>query len=142
MKKQLFDEYATFTTKDNRTYNIQKERIYIGGKSDYYGKLYIITSDDKSKDMHVIDEIYSFDNNRLRFLEDIYSNTDKFKTIEHSQNNSIDRPITVVRDYETRVRELNSIGDIKEFHSDLMDYHTDTIIKEKDNNLLKRLILK
>lgn len=141
MANKLFNEYAVITTKDKKTYNIQKERIFIGGKTNYYGKLYIITSDsDTENKLHIVNEVYSFDNNRLRFLSDIYSSPKKFKTIEHSQDHSIENKITVIETYDTKTNEICSIGNIQSFHSDLIDYEAND--KKNSDNLFKRLILK
>lgn len=139
MKKKLFNEYATITTKDDKVFNIRKKRIFINGKSTYYGKLYIISSEDKN-DVEVIDEVFSFDNNRLRLLTDSYINSEKLDTVEHANNNTIDRPITVVTHYDSVRREIKSIGNIKSIKSDTMNYHINTINKEYDD--IKQLILK
>ena len=141
MSNKLFNEYAIITTKDKKIYNIQKERIYIGGKTNYYGKLYVITSNNNvDNKLHIIDEVYSFDNSRLRFLCDIYNSPKKFNTIEHAQNNSVENKITVVESYDTKTNEICSIGNIESIHSDLIDYESNE--KKQNDNIFKRLILK
>lgn len=119
--EKYFDKYAKITTKDNRKFNIKKLRIYIGGKKKYYGKKYIVIPDTKGFQDKVsfIDEIYSLDNNILRYLSSTYTKPIIINTIEHSIDNSEEKPITVIYDYEDASTEILSLSDIVDFESDL-----------------------
>lgn len=141
--KQLFDKRADIITDNDGRYHIRKNRIYICG-SDYYGKVYTITSNKYSKDnVHIIKEFYPYDNKRLRFLIVNFKNARKFKTREKLPDGT-ERKINVIESYTDVSEYVCSIGDIKHFTSDL-GIQTE-IAKEKpfakarDN--IRRLILK
>ena len=121
MANKYFDKYAQITTADNKKYKIVKRRLYIANGKNYYGKKYIIIPEvDSYSDMHLIDEIYSFDDNVLRFLSNTYHNPTILNTIEHSADNSEDKPITVITDYNEQETEILSVPNIKKFESDKM----------------------
>ncbi len=148
-KNKYFDKFATITTKDNKIFNIRKMRIYIGGKINYYGKQYIITPEieGKEQDFKIINDIYSFDNDRLRFLSDSFKKPIVFDTIEHSVDNSIEKPIRVIQEYDESLTQIDSISNIVKIESDLIIYENDKIInkteqKQKRNLFNKGLILK
>lgn len=148
-KNKYFDKFATITTKDNKIFNIRKMRIYIGGKINYYGKQYIITPEieGKEQDFKIINDVYSFDNDRLRFLSDSFKNPIVFDTIEHSVDNSIEKPIRVIQEYDESLTQIDSISNIVKIESDLIIYENDKIVnkteqKQKRNLFNKGLILK
>lgn len=136
MSNKFFDKYAVITTKDNKKINIKKLRIYVGGKKKYYGKKYIIFPDSEGyqDQVHFVDEVYSLDNNILRFLSDTLEKPMIINTIEHSIDNSEEKPITVIQDYEDSKTEILSIPDITRFESDLIVMENEKIIsKDKEN---------
>lgn len=140
-QKNLFDKRADITTSNGGQYHIRKNRIYICG-SDYYGKVYTITSNKYNKDnVHVIKEIYPYDNKRLRFLIVNFKNAKKFKTIEKLPDGK-ERRIAVIEKYDDKSEYICSIGDIKNIKSDLNQFDNNKNIKIKSDKFIKKLILK
>lgn len=144
MKKKknnnLFDKKADFYTSNNGEYHIRKNRIYICGKN-YYGKLYTISSNKYHKEnVHIIKDIYPIDqNNRLRFLIVNLKNAKKFGTIEKLPNGK-ERRIAVIENFTDESEYIYSIGNIKSFHSDLVELNDVKNSFKKD--YVKKLILK
>lgn len=135
--KQLLDKRADIIT-DNGQYHIRKNRVYICG-SDYYGKVYTISSNKYSKEnVHIIKEFYPSDNKRIRFLMLNLKNAKKFKTIEKLPDGSEQR-INVIERYTDSSEYICSIGNIKSINSDLIEP-----TKEYNfiNNKILKLILK
>ena len=128
---KLFNKTATITTSNNDTYKIESGRYFIMpkyGKRRYrhrYGNAFTITKLDNNKegelltpnDISFIGEIYSFENNRLRFLQDTYKDVKAFDTELH--DNGKELPITVIEGYDEKTQCISSIGDIIEFKSDI-----------------------
>lgn len=136
---KLLDKKADFYT-DNGSYHIRKNRIYICG-SDYYGKVYTITSNKYNRDnVHIIKEIYPYDNKRLRFLILNLKNAKKFGTIEKTDDGK-ERRIAVIEKFTEASEYICSIGDIKKFESDIVDFQ-DYKQKKKTESEIKKLILK
>ncbi len=150
MKNKYFDKYAIITTKDNKKYNIKKIRFYIAGKKHYYGKKYVIFPDKEEfhEEVHLLNEIYSFDNSIIRYLSDTFKNPVILNTIEHTNNNSEEKPITVIQEYEENKTEILSIPEIVKFESDLMVIeHNKIKLKDKEKEKerkkgIKMLILR
>lgn len=139
--KELFDKKADIYTNNNGEYHIRKSRIYICG-SGYYGKLYTISSNKYSKDnVHIIKEIYPYDNKRLRFLLVNFKNAKKFKTIEKLPDGK-ERKIAVIEKFDDVSEYVCSIGDIKRFKSDILDTNDKKIHRIKKDEYIKKLILK
>ena len=136
---KLFDKKADIITSNGGEYHIRKNRVYICG-SDYYGKVYTITSNKYNRDnVHVIKEIYPYDNKRLRFLIVNFKNAKKFKTIEKLPDGS-ERKIAVIEKFTDSSEYICSIGDIKHIKSDLIKEIDKPRKISKEN--IKRLILK
>jgi len=136
---KLFDKSADIFTSNNGQYHIRKNRIYICG-SDYYGKVYTITSNKYNRNnVHIIKELYPYDNKRLRFLIVNYKNAKKFKTREKLPDGT-ERKINVIESFTDKSEYICSIGDIKRINSDLFESKEHTINKTKHN--IKKLILK
>lgn len=128
--------YARITTSDNKVFTIKKIRIYIGGKINYYGKQYVIKPENsENNDLKILDEIYSLDEkeHRFRFLSDTISNPVIFDTIEHSADNSEEKPIRVIEDYENFKTEIISIPNVVTFESDTCIYNKGKLI---DKNMV------
>ena len=144
MGNNLFDKYAEITTNDNKTYKIVKRRLYIAKGKNYYGKKYImIPESNNQEDMHFVDEVYSFDDNVLRFLSDTYHKPTILNTIEHSIDKSIDKPITIITDFDSEETEILSIGNIRKFESDKLYIDNKKTIKKDEMkpkfNILKKI---
>ena len=137
---KLFDKTADIYTDNNGQYHIRKNRIYICG-SDYYGKVYTVTSNKYNRDnVHIIKELYPSDNKRIRFLMVNYKNAKKFKTIE-KLNDGTERKINVIESFTDASEYICSIGDIKKIQSDLIN--DDALEMSKSNlDLFKTKILK
>ena len=141
--KKLFKKKATITTSNNETYNIKAGRYFIMPKygkrrhKHVYGNKY--TESLKPNDISFIGEIFSFDDNRLRFLKETYKDTKIFDTEEH--DNGIERPITVIEAYDDMSKQISSIGNIVRFESDIkeasFDKEATTVIISPE--LVKRL---
>ena len=137
--KQLFDKKADITTGNNGQYHIRKNRVYICG-SNYYGKVYTISSNKYNKDnVHIIKEVYPYDNKRLRFLIINFKNAKKFKTIEKLPDGK-ERKIAVIEKFDDVTEYICSIGDIKKFKSDILELEKKKKAISRDN--IKRLILR
>ena len=135
---QFFNKKADIIT-DNGKYHIRKNRIYICG-SDYYGKVYIISSNKYSKDnVHIIKQFYPSDNNRIRFLMLNLKNAKKFKTIEKLPDGT-ERRINVIEKYTDSTEYICSIGDIKSINSDLNEQTKEN--KIKNIKILKLILTK
>ena len=126
---KLFNKKATITTSNNDKYQIESSRFFIMPKykrnrriKHKYGNEFTITKlvDGEplvTNDISFIGEIYSFDNNRLRFLMDTYKDATMFDTELH--DNGKELPITVVEDYSDKTQCIASIGNIIKFDSDI-----------------------
>lgn len=139
MQDKLFDKKADITTATGGEYHIRKNRVYICG-SNYYGKVYTITSNKYSRDnVHIIKEVYPYDNKRIRLLMVNFKNAKKFRTIEKLPDGT-ERKIAVIEKFTDTSKYICSIGDIKHIKSDLI---TDKHRKSKNNNIkVKKLVLK
>jgi hypothetical protein len=134
-----FNTRLDITTNDNSIYHIRKNRVYIC-KSDYYGKVYTITSNKyNKKNVHIIREFYDNDQNenRLRFRILNLKNAKKFKTIEKLPDGK-ERKIAVIEDYDDSSEYICSIGNIKEFKSDIEIAEKTHVI---DNIKILKLVL-
>lgn len=139
--KFLLDKKADIITNNGGLYHIRKNRVYICGL-DYYGKVYTISSNKyNKKNVHVIKEIYPYDNKRLRFLIVNFKNAKKFKTIEKLPNGN-ERKVAVIEKFDDKSEYICSIGDIKSINSDLMNYNDKQSIRIKPEEFIKKLILK
>lgn len=138
--EKLFDEYLDIKTTNEAKYSIQKKDIYINDSSSFYGQRYIVTSDKlNNKNLYVLKEIYSFEDNRLRYSCERYTNVKIVNTIEKTPDNT-EKPILVVEKYDDKQILINSIGNIKRIDSDKLDEMNEKRKQKKDGIL--RLILK
>lgn len=136
---KMFDKKVDITTKDNINYHIRKNRVYIL-KTNYYGKVYTISSNKYNKqNVHIIKEFYENENNedRLRFRILNLKNAKKFKTIEKLPDGK-ERRIAVIENYDESSEYICSIGQIKEFISDLNPNNKNHAI---DNIKILKLVL-
>ncbi|MBR3116887.1 MAG: hypothetical protein IKF36_03320 [Bacilli bacterium] len=138
----LFDKRADILAGDNDQYHIRKNRVYICG-SDYYGKVYTITSNRYNREnVHIIKEFYPYDNKRMRFLIVNFKNAKKFKTREKLPDGT-ERKINVIEKFTDVSEYICSIGNIKKITSDLLpeeELSQKPVQKVRKN--IKKLILK
>lgn len=130
MNKKLFNSKLHITTEDNKQYTIEKKHIFIHGSLVDYSVADIMKKD---KNVYIIKEIYSLDDNRMRFSYIEYENAKVFETIEKKNGEEV--PVMVIENYDNEKTFIGSIGNIIEFSSDLY-------IKEHDKHKDKAKILK
>ena len=131
---KLFNSKVDIMSNDNSIYHIRKSRVYIR-KSNYYGKIYTISSNKYNKNnVHIIREFYDNEDDRLRFRMCRLTNVTKFKTIEKLPNGT-ERKIAVIDNYDESSEYICSIGNIKKIE-------TDKITEINDNKLSNHKILK
>ena len=137
--EKMFDKRADITTKSNNSYHIRKVRVY-NAKRDYYGKFYVITSNEyNKKNLHIIKEFYQTNQtDRIHVRLCRLVNADIFKSIEKTPDGK-ERKVLVIKDYDSSNEFIHSIGPIKEFKSDLIH---DEKIHGIDNIKILQLILK
>ena len=137
---KLFDKKADILTDNNGIYHIRKNRVYICG-SDYYGKVYTVSSNKyNNNNVHIIKELYPSDNKRIRFLMVNYKNAKKFKTIEKLPDGT-ERKLSVIESFTDVSEYICSIGNIKKIESDLIDQNNLELSKS-NLDLFKTKILK
>ena len=136
--KNLYDKYLFITTTNGSKYKIEKKNIYINDSSSFYGDRYILKSDKDNKDLYILHEIYSLEDNRLRFCYEVYKNVKLVTTIEKDEDNN-ERNILVVETYDNNSKQvlIGSIGNIARIDSDKIDE-----LNTKKNNGILRLVLK
>lgn len=136
--KKLFNEFLDVTTIDNKTYHIINKKIYINDSSYYYGKKYVVTSNElNTKNLYILKEIYSLEDNRLRYLYTKYTNVNLIKTIETDLKGN-ESSILVLDDYTSKKELIGSIGNIKYINSDKIE----RINENKRKKDIFKLILK
>ena len=130
VKQQIkFKKQATITTPDG-CYVLERKRYFIMPHRGVrrvkhkYGNICTITKLDENNqklhlnDVSVISEIYSFDDNRLRFLMDSYKNVKTYDTEMHDDGKEL--PITVVEKYDEKKQSIESLNVIR-FDSDIKE---------------------
>lgn len=128
---KLLEKYANITTFDGKKYKIRTKNYYIS-KSNFGEVLVVKAKDSTNKNLYILKEVYSLDDNRLRFLCDIYKNVNTFSTIEKNINGD-EKNIIVLNDYQDYKERIMSIGNIKSIKTDLIN------IEEKSKfKLLKK----
>jgi hypothetical protein len=138
--EKMFDKYLDITTVDEKEYHIEKKKVYINDSSEFYGDKYVVTSHMlNGNNLYVLSEIYSFEDKRLRYLYDKYTNVKLVETIEKDEGGS-ERHITVIENYSGKQTLIGSIGNISRINSDIIDQEQEKN-KQKKENILK-LILK
>ncbi len=134
MNKKLFNSRLNITTEDNNQYLIEKKHIFIHGSSVNYSVADIMK---KGNNVYVIKEIYSFDDNRIRFSYTEFENAKVFETIE--KENGEELPVTVIENYDNEKTFIGSIGNIIELSSDIDEKGYN---KHKDKTKILKLLKK
>ena len=129
--EKLFNKKATIITSNNDKYLLERSRFFIMPRKGRkrirhkFGNVCTINRLDEDnnklevKDVSIISEIYSFENNRLRFLIDTYKGANVYSTEMH--DNGKELPITVVESYDDKIQYISSIGDIVRVESDIKE---------------------
>ena len=86
----------------------------INDSSQFNGNINIIH---KGNNIVILREVYSFDDKRLRYSYDEYTNPKIYDTYEKDEDGS-EKPITVIESYKERKNKIGSIGDIKSTKTD------------------------
>ena len=89
---KYFDNYLDITTKDGKTIHIEKKNVYINDSSQFNGNINIIH---KGNNIVILREVYSFDDKRLRYSYDEYTNPKIYDT----------RPKKEVSEYFVKIRK-------------------------------------
>ena len=82
---KYFDNYLDITTKDGKTIHIEKKNVYINDSSQFNGNINIIH---KGNNIVILREVYSFDDKRLRYSYDEYTNPKIYDTYEKDEDGS------------------------------------------------------
>lgn len=112
---RYFDNYLDITTKDGKTIHIEKKNVYINDSSQTSGNINIIRR--KNNNIVVLKEVYSYEDKRLRYSYDEYTNPKVFDTYEINESGE-EIPITVIETYNEKQTKIGSIGNIRKVDSD------------------------
>lgn len=115
----MFDKKLEITT-DNDTIIIEKKQILIHGSFSFEGEAYVMSylNEKDNKNVYIVREIYSYDDDRLRFSYDVYLNAKAFNTIERVEEGT-EVPVFVIESCDDVKRHyIGSIGNIKTLVSD------------------------
>ncbi|MBP3635155.1 MAG: hypothetical protein J6J17_01670 [Bacilli bacterium] len=133
--KKLFDKTLTITTEENKKYTIERKNIFIHGYSSEYSIADIMKKDNN---IYLINEIYSYEDNRIRFSYIKYKNAKSFDTIEKTATGE-EVPVMVIERYDTEKNFIGSIGNIVELVTDLpRKEHNKLKDKQKILKLLRK----
>ncbi len=127
---KLFDKKLSIITKEGKTYNIEKKQILIHGYSSFVGEAKVML---KNNNLYVLKDVYTFDNNRLRYSYDRYQNVKAFETYEKKDDGN-EQQILVIERYDRLNTLIGSIGNIDKIYSDKIN-------TKNDNFKSKSLIL-
>lgn len=134
-----FDNYLDITTKDGKIIHIEKKNVYINDSSQTSGNINIIRR--KNNNIVVLKEVYSYEDKRLRYSYDEYTNPKVFDTYEINESGE-ETPITVIETYNEKQTKIGSIGNIRKVDSD-KEFVTNKkpkilqLLKQKNDKKLK-----
>lgn len=136
---RYFDNYLDITTKDGKIIHIEKKNVYINDSSQTSGNINIIRR--KNNNIVVLKEVYSYEDKRLRYSYDEYTNPKVFDTYEINESGE-ETPITVIETYNEKQTKIGSIGNIRKVDSD-KEFVTNKkpkilqLLKQKNDKKLK-----
>ncbi len=138
--EKTFDKKADIITHDKTEYHIRKVRIY-NVKTGYYGKVYIITSPKYNKNnLHVIQEFYHTNQtDRIHVRLCRLTNVKMTKSIEKLPDGK-ERKILLINQFDESSEFIHSIGPIKEFKSDKVNYEKNHFLDINNNKILKLIV--
>ena len=144
MRKKLFNKILNITTSDNKKYTIENKNIFIHGSVEDYTYADIMLKDNN---LYIIKEIYSYEDNRLRFFCTEYINPKINPIGLEKDENGNEKNVMIVENYDRKnVSEFNdSIGNITELISDIeQEKHKELpkILKFKRKNKNQEDLLK
>jgi hypothetical protein len=113
---KYFDNYLDITTKDGKTIHIEKKNVYINDSSQISGNINIIRRKNNNN-IIVLKEVYSYEDKRLRYSYNEYTNPKVFDTYEINESGE-EVPITVIETYSEKQTKIGSIGNIRKVNSD------------------------
>ena len=113
---KYFDNYLDITTKDGKIIHIEKKNVYINDSSQISGNINIIRRK-KNNNIIVLKEIYSYEDKRLRYSYNEYTDPKVFDTYEINESGE-EVPITVIETYSEKQTKIGSIGNIRKVNSD------------------------
>lgn len=114
MKRKLFNKTLNITTKENKKYTIENKNVFIHGSLENYTNADIMQKDNN---IYIIKEIYSYEDDRIRFSYTEFVNAKAYNTIEKDDEREI--PVMVIENYDRVNTFIDSIGNITELTSDL-----------------------
>ena len=115
MKRKLFNKTLNITTKENKKYTIENKNVFIHGSFENYTNADIMQKDNN---IYIIKEIYSYEDDRIRFSYTEFVNAKAYNTIEKDEE-SREIPVMVIENYDRVNTFIDSIGNITELTSDL-----------------------
>lgn len=136
---KYFDNYLDITTKDGKTIHIEKKNVYINDSSQTSGNINIIRR--KNNNIVVLKEVYSYEDKRLRYSYNEYTDPKVFDTYEINESGE-ETPITVIETYNEKQTKIGSIGNIRKVDSD-KEFVTNKkqkilqLLKQKNDKKLK-----
>ena len=132
MSDKLFNDYLIISTSDEKKYEIKKKKVFIHNSSLEYKIADIMIKDGN---IYIIKEIYSYEDNRIRFSYDQYTDVKAFDTIEIEEGKEV--PIMVIEKYGHVKTFVGSIGNIKSLSSDLIDNTSKKVkkLRRKEKNV-------
>ena len=132
---KLFNNYLDITTKDGKSFHIEKKDVLIHAETPITG---IANVYQRKNNVYVITEVYSLEDNRLRYSYIKFEDAKAYNTIE-KQNNGKESSVYVIENYSNVTQNVGSIGNIIKLESD----KTEKINKKsKDKMLILRLLQK
>lgn len=113
---KYFDNYLDITTKDGKIIHIEKKNVYINDSSQISGNINIIRRKNNNN-IIVLKEVYSYEDKRLRYSYNEYTDPKVFDTYEINESGE-EVPITVIETYSEKQTKIGSIGNIRKVNSD------------------------
>ena len=130
---KLFDKYLDITTKDDKTYRIEHKNVLICDANTLYGKINVL---EMNNNIYIIKEVYSLENNILRYSYIEYNSPKYYTSIEkHDDGN--ETPIFVIESFKSKKTHIGSINNIKNINSDKIEKINN---KYKDQPLILKLL--
>ena len=79
MLNKLYNKHLDIITQNDNVIHIERKKILIHESPILYGEASIIR---KNNSVYLIKEVYSFEDNRLRYSYDVYDNVKAYDTVE------------------------------------------------------------